>query len=347
MVRGGVDAVPHDRPVFYAGPHQVGGGVVVEYRNLGRSGLKVSEIALGNWLTHGGYVAEESATRCVNRAYELGINFFDTANAYMRGAAEEVLGRALRPYQRSSYVLATKLFWPMGDGPNDRGLSRKHVMEQCHASLKRLGVDYIDLYQCHRFDTSTPVDETLRAIDDLITQGKILYAGISEWTALQIASAVSFAREHNIDQIVSSQPQYSILYRTIEKDVIPLCEREGIGQVVFSPLAQGVLAGRYRPGQAPPQDSRAASEAANVIQRLMREDVLEAVEKLRPIAADLKLSLGQLSLAWVLRQANLSSAIIGASRPEQIDDNVGASGVKLDAATLQAIDDAVGAVVQR
>jgi aryl-alcohol dehydrogenase-like predicted oxidoreductase len=321
--------------------------VVVEYRNLGRSGLKVSEIALGNWLTHGGYVAEESATRCVNRAYELGINFFDTANAYMRGAAEEVLGKALRPYQRSSYVLATKLFWPMGDGPNDRGLSRKHVMEQCHASLKRLGVEYIDLYQCHRFDTNTPVDETLRAIDDLITQGKVLYAGISEWTALQIASAVSFAREHNIDQIVSSQPQYSILYRTIEKDVIPLCEREGIGQVVFSPLAQGVLAGRYRPGQAPPQDSRAASEAANVIQRLMREDVLEAVERLRPIAADLKLSLSQLSLAWVLRQPNLGSAIIGASRPEQIDDNVGASGVKLDAATLQAIDDAVGEVAQR
>jgi aryl-alcohol dehydrogenase-like predicted oxidoreductase len=321
--------------------------VVVEYRNLGRSGLKVSEIALGNWLTHGGYVAEDSATRCVNRAYELGINFFDTANAYMRGAAEEVLGKALRPYQRSSYVLATKLFWPMGDGPNDRGLSRKHVMEQCHASLKRLGVEYIDLYQCHRFDSNTPVDETLRAIDDLITQGKILYAGISEWTALQIASAVSFAREHNIDQIVSSQPQYSILYRTIEKEVIPLCEREGIGQVVFSPLAQGVLAGRSRPGQAPPQDSRAASEAANVIQRLMRNEVLEAVEKLRPIAADLKLSLSQLSLAWVLRQPNLSAAIIGASRPEQIDDNVGASGVKLDAATLQAIDDAVGEVAQR
>jgi voltage-dependent potassium channel beta subunit len=321
--------------------------VVVEYRNLGRSGLKVSEIALGNWLTHGGYVAEESATRCVNRAYELGINFFDTANAYMRGAAEEVLGRALRPYQRSSYVLATKLFWPMGDGPNDRGLSRKHVMEQCHASLKRLGVDYIDLYQCHRFDPSTPVDETLRAIDDLITQGKILYAGISEWTALQIASAVSFAREHNIDQIVSSQPQYSMLYRTIESEVIPLCEREGIGQVVFSPLAQGVLSGKYRPGQAPPNDSRAATEAGTFMRRLLGDEVLEAVEKLRPIAADLHLSLPQLALAWVLRQPNLSAAIIGASRPEQIDDNVAASGVKLDAATLQAIDDAVSAVAQR
>jgi len=319
----------------------------VEYRNLGRSGLKVSEIALGNWLTHGGYVAEEAAVRCVERAYDLGINFFDTANAYMRGAAEEVLGRALKQYRRSSYVLATKLFWPMDEGPNDRGLSRKHIMEQCHASLKRLGVDYIDLYQCHRYDPSTPVDETLRALDDLISQGKVLYAGISEWTALQIASAVSFAREHNIDQIVSSQPQYSMLYRTIESDVIPLCAREGIGQVVFSPLAQGVLSGKYRPGQAPPNDSRAATDAGTFMRRLLSDEVLEAVEKLRPIAADLHLSLPQLALAWVLRQPNVSAAIIGASRPEQIDDNVAASGVKLDAATLQAIDDAVGAVAQR
>lgn len=319
----------------------------MEYRNLGRSGLKVSEIALGNWLTHGGYVAEEAAVRCVERAYGLGINFFDTANAYMRGAAEEVLGRALKQYRRSSYVLATKLFWPMDEGPNDRGLSRKHIMEQCHASLKRLGVDYIDLYQCHRYDSSTPVDETLRAIDDLITQGKVLYAGISEWTALQIASAVSFAREHNIDQIVSSQPQYSMLYRTIESEVIPLCAREGIGQVVFSPLAQGVLSGKYRPGQAPPNDSRANTEAGTFMRRLLSDEVLEAVEKLRPIAADLHLSLPQLALAWVLRQPNVSAAIIGASRPEQIDDNVAASGVKLDAATLQAIDDAVGGVAQR
>jgi len=320
----------------------------VEYRNLGRSGLKVSVIALGNWLTHGGYVAEENAATCVHRAFDQGINFFDTANAYMRGAAEEVLGRALSQYRRSSYVLATKLFWPMDDGPNDRGLSRKHVMEQCHASLKRLGVDYIDLYQCHRFDPTTPVDETLRAIDDLITQGKVLYAGISEWTALQISSAVAFAREHNIDQIVSSQPQYSMLYRTIEREVIPLCEREGIGQVVFSPLAQGVLAGRYRPGQPPPADSRAASgDAGNFVRTWLRDDVLEGVEKLRPIAADLHLSLSQLALAWVLRQPNLSAAIIGASRPEQIDDNVGAAGVTLDEATLRAIDDAVGAVAQR
>ncbi len=320
----------------------------MEYRNVGRSGLKVSVIALGNWLTHGGYVAEDAATRCVHRAYDLGINFFDTANAYMRGAAEEVLGRALSQYPRSSYVLATKLFWPMGDGPNDRGLSRKHVMEQCHASLKRLNVDYVDIYQCHRFDPETPIDETLRAIDDLITQGKVLYAGISEWTALQISQAVSFAREHNIDQIISSQPQYSMLYRTIEREVIPLCEREGIGQIVFSPLAQGVLTGKYKPGQPPPPDSRAtAGSAAQFIQRWLSDDVLSAVQKLRPIAQDLNLSMTQLALAWVLRQQNVSSAIIGASRPEQIDDNVGAAGVRLDEATLNAIDDAVGRVAQQ
>jgi voltage-dependent potassium channel beta subunit len=320
----------------------------MEYRRLGRAGVKVSSIALGNWLTHGGYVAEEAAAACVRRAYDLGINLFDTANAYNRGAAEEVLGRALRQYRRSSYVLATKLFWPMGDGPNDKGLSRKHIMEQCHASLHRLGVDYIDLYQCHRYDAETPIDETLRALDDLISQGKVLYAGVSEWTAVQIDDAVAFAREHNIDQVISSQPQYSMLYRVIEHDVIPLCRREGIGQIVFSPLAQGVLTGKYKPGQAPPADSRAnAGDAANMIRRWLRDDVLEAVARLEPIARDHGISMGQLALAWVLRQPNVSSAIIGASRPQQIDDNVGAVGVTLDESTLQAIDEAVGAVVQR
>lgn len=320
----------------------------MEYRRLGRAGIKVSAIALGNWLTHGGYVAEETAATCVRRAYELGINLFDTANAYNRGAAEEVLGRALRSYPRSSYVLATKLFWPMGDGPNDRGLSRKHIMEQCHASLRRLGVDYVDLYQCHRYDVDAPLDETLRALDDLITQGKVLYAGVSEWSAVQIDDAVAFAREHNIDQIVSSQPQYSMLYRVIERDVIPLCEREGIGQIVFSPLAQGVLTGKYRPGQAPPQDSRAgAGEAGNPVRQWLRDEVLQAVARLEPIARDHNLSMSQLALAWVLRQPNVSSAIIGASRPQQIEDNIGAVGVALDAASLKAIDEVVGAVVQR
>jgi aryl-alcohol dehydrogenase-like predicted oxidoreductase len=320
----------------------------MEYRRLGRAGVKVSAIALGNWLTHGGYVAEEAAAACVRRAYDLGITLFDTANVYSRGAAEEVLGRALRSYPRSSYVLATKLFWPMGDGPNDRGLSRKHVMEQCHASLRRLGVEYVDLYQCHRYDAETPLDETLRAFDDLITQGKVLYAGVSEWTAVQIDDAVAFARQHNMDRIVSSQPQYSMLYRVPEREVIPLCEREGIGQIVFSPLAQGVLTGKYRPGQAPPADSRAgAGEFGNPIRNLLRDEVLEAVARLEPIARDLNLSMSQLALAWVIRQPNVSSAIIGASRPQQIDDNVGAVGVTLDEGTLAAIDEAVGAVVQR
>lgn len=320
----------------------------MEFRRLGRAGMRVSVISLGNWLTHGGYVAEQTAADCVRRAYDLGINLFDTANAYNRGAAEEVLGRALREYPRSSYVLATKLFWPMGDGPNDRGLSRKHVMEQCHASLRRLGVDYVDLYQCHRYDPETPLDETLRAFDDLITQGKVLYAGVSEWSAVQIDDAVAFAREHHLDQIVSSQPQYSMLYRTIERDVLPLCAREGIGQIVFSPLAQGVLTGKYRPGQAPPADSRAnAGDAGAFVQRWLRDDVLTAVDRLRPIAQDLGISLSQLALAWVLRQPSVSSAIIGASRPQQIEDNVGAVGVTLGDDMLHAIDEAVGAVAQR
>jgi voltage-dependent potassium channel beta subunit len=319
----------------------------MEYRRLGRAGVKVSAIALGNWLTHGGYVAEETAAACVRRAYDLGINLFDTANVYSRGAAEEVLGRALRDYPRSSYVLATKLFWPMGDGPNDRGLSRKHVMEQCQASLRRLGVDYIDLYQCHRYDPQTPLDETLRAFDDLITQGKVLYAGVSEWSAVQIADAVAFAREHNVDQFVSNQPQYSMLYRTIERDVLPLCEREGIGQIVFSPLAQGVLTGKYKPGQAPPADSRATSEAGDAVRPWLRDDVLEAVGRLTPIARDLGLSMSQFALAWVLRQPIVSSAIIGASRPQQIEDNVGAVGVTLGDDALRAVDEALQAVAQR
>jgi aryl-alcohol dehydrogenase-like predicted oxidoreductase len=320
----------------------------MEYRRLGRAGAKVSVIGLGNWLTHGGYVAEQKAIACIRHAYDLGINFFDTANAYNRGAAEQVLGRGLRAYDRSSYFLATKVYWPMGDGPNDRGLSRKHLVEQCHASLKRLGVEYLDLYQCHRYDVDTPLDETLRALDDLISQGKVLYAGISEWQAEQIADAVAYADRHDLDRIISSQPQYNMLFRTIEKDVIPLCEREGIGQIVWSPLAQGVLTGKYHPGQAPPADSRAASGDAGAPMRdYLREDILTAVDKLRPIAERNNLTMSQLALAWVLRQKNVSSAIVGASRPEQLDDNTKAAGVALDSATLTAIDDAVNAVVRR
>jgi len=320
----------------------------MQYRRLGRTGTKVSTISLGNWLTHGGYVEEQTAITCVKRAYELGITFFDTANVYRRGAAEEVLGRALRDYPRPSYVLASKVFFPMGEGPNDRGLSRKHIMEQAHASLKRLDVEYLDLYQCHRYDIDTPLDETLRALDDLVSQGKILYAGVSEWSAVQIADSVAFSREHNADQIVSNQPSYSILARRIERDIIPLCAREGIGQVVFSPLAQGVLTGKYRPGQPPPSGSRGATggEASQFMGNVLREEVLQAVEGLRPIAEGMGITMSQLALAWVLRQENVSSAIIGASRPEQIDDNAAAAEIVLDEPTLQAIDEAVGPVVQ-
>lgn len=320
----------------------------MEYRRLGRAGVKVSVISLGNWLTHGGYIDEEAAIASVRRAYDAGINFFDTANAYMRGAAETVLGKALAAYPRNSYFVASKVFFPMGEGPNDRGLSRKHIIEQCNASLKRLNLEYLDLYQCHRYDVDTPLDETLRALDDLVSQGKILYAGVSEWTAVQIGDAVSFAREHNMDQIVSNQPQYSILHRVIERDVVPLSLREGIGQVVFSPLAQGVLSGKYKPGQAPPAGTRATEDKANMFMgELLRDQVLEAVQQLQPIAADYGLTQAQLALAWVLNRPGITSAIIGASRPEQIEENVVAAGVKLDEQTLQAIDEIVGAVVRR
>ncbi|MDB5074772.1 MAG: aldo/keto reductase [Chloroflexi bacterium] len=321
----------------------------MQYRRLGRAGVKVSAISFGNWLTHGGYVEEQTAITCVEYAYDRGINLFDTANAYRRGAAEEVLRRALSAYRRESYVLATKVYFPMGEGPNDRGLSRKHIMEQAHASLRRLGVDYIDLYQCHRYDPETPLDETLRALDDLMTQGKILYAGVSEWGAEQLSDAVIFAREHNIDQIVSNQPRYNILQRQIERNVLPVCEREGIGLVVYSPLAQGVLTGKYRPGQPPPPDTRAGTvgEPSEFIGDLMQDDVLSAVQRLRPIADRLGITMSQLALAWVLRLESVSSAIIGASRPDQIYENVIAVDVELDEATLQDIDAAVEPVVQR
>jgi aryl-alcohol dehydrogenase-like predicted oxidoreductase len=319
----------------------------MEYRRLGDSGVKVSEISLGSWLTYGGSVAEEQATACINRAYEIGINFFDTANVYRRGAAEEIVGRALKAFDRDSYFLATKVYFPMGEGPNDSGLSRKHITEQCHASLRRLGVDYVDLYQCHRYDENTPLEETLRALDDLVRQGKVLYVGVSEWTAEQISDALRIAREMNLDRIVSNQPQYNMIQRRIEPDVIPLCEREGIGQVVFSPLAQGVLTGKYSPGDAPGEGTRASDPETNVfMQQLMNEDVLSAVEGLRSVASDAGLSMPQLALAWVLRQENVSSAIIGASRPDQVEDNAAASDVQLSADTLSEIDRILGGVTR-
>jgi aryl-alcohol dehydrogenase-like predicted oxidoreductase len=266
----------------------------------------------------------------------------------MRGAAEEIVGRALRDFERDSYFLATKVYFPMGEGPNDRGLSRKHITEQFHASLKRLGVDYIDLYQCHRYDENTPLEETLRTLDDLVRQGKVLYIGVSEWTDDQISDALRIAGEMNLDRIVSNQPQYNMIQRRIEDGVIPLCEREGVGQVVFSPLAQGVLTGKYRPGDAPEEGTRAADPEFNrFMQQLMNEEVLSAVDGLRSVASQANLSMPQLALAWVLRQDNVSSAIIGASRPEQVYDNAAASGVKLPADVVSEIDGILDGVIQR
>ncbi len=320
----------------------------MEYRRLGGSGVKVSEISLGSWLTYGGSVAEEQATACVHKAYEIGINFFDTANVYMRGTAEEIVGRALRGFDRDSYFLATKVFFPMGDGPNDRGLSRKHITEQCHASLKRLGVDYVDLYQCHRYDENTPLEETLRTLDDLVRQGKVLYIGVSEWTADQISDALRITKQMNLDRIVSNQPRYNMIQRQIEAGVVPLSEREGVGQVVFSPLGQGILTGKYRPGEAPQRGTRAADPESNrFMQQLMNEEVLSAVEGLRPVASEAGLSMGQLALAWVLRRENVSSAIIGASRPEQVEDNAAASGATLSPDAISEIDRILDGVIVR
>ncbi len=315
----------------------------MQYRHLGKYGVRVSEVALGSWLTYGGATENETATRCIEKAYDLGINFFDTANGYARGKSEEVVGKALSAYPRESYFLATKVYFPMGDGPNDRGLSRKHIFEQCHASLKRLNMDYIDLYQCHRYDTETPLEETLMALDDLARQGKILYAGVSQWSAEQIASAADYCRRAGLHPLVSNQPYYNMLGREIEKEVIPVSEREGLGQVVYSPLAQGVLSGKYKPGAALPEGSRAADPEQNMFLNggKLDQETLVKVEKLGPIAAGAGLSMSQLALAWCLRQPNVSSVIIGASRPEQIEDNAGAAGVTLSADVLAAIDAAL------
>ena len=313
----------------------------MQYRHLGKYGVKVSEVALGSWLTYGGATEDEAARACIEKAYDLGINFFDTANVYARGKSEEVVGKALAAYVRDSYFLATKVYFPMGDGPNDRGLSRKHIFEQCNLSLKRLGTDYIDLYQCHRYDSETPLEETLVALDDLARQGKILYAGVSEWSAGQIAHAMDYVRGAGLHPIVSNQPYYNMIGRGIEKEVIPLCEREGIGQVVFSPLAQGVLTGKYKPGQALPEGSRAADPGQNMFMNggKLDDDVLVKVEKLGEIASGAGLSMAQLALAWCLRQKNVSSVIIGASRPAQVEDNAGASGKTLSDDVLAAIDE--------
>jgi voltage-dependent potassium channel beta subunit len=320
----------------------------MEFRHLGRSGLKVSEIAYGNWITHGSQVEEDAANACVRAALEEGITTFDTADVYAGTRAEEVLGRALKGQRRESLEIFTKVYWPTGDGQNDRGLSRKHIFESIHGSLRRLQTDYVDLYQAHRFDHETPLEETLKAFDDLVRQGKVLYVGVSEWRAEEIARALKIADEMGLDRIVSNQPQYSMLWRVIESEVVPLCEKEGIGQIVWSPIAQGVLTGKYKPGKAPPAGSRATAESgAAFIKRLMGDDILTRVQRLRPIAEEAGLSMAQLAVAWVLQNPNVSAAIIGATRPEQVHDNVKAAGVTLDGELVKRIDDILDPVVQR
>lgn len=322
----------------------------MNYRRLGNSGLKVSEVGLGSWLTYGSSTEADISDRCIQFAFECGINFFDTANGYARGAAEIAVGKTLSKFPRESFVLATKVFMGMGDGPNDHGLSRKHIFEQCHASLKRLGVDYIDLYQAHRFDADVPVEETLLAFNDLVKQGKILYYGVSEWTGDQITDAVHRAEANRLRAITSNQPQYSLLARGIEKSVIPVCETAGIGQVVFSPLAQGLLTGKYKAGQPAPAGSRASDPRQNeflktgeldtyVHDRVRVDDaLLVRIQGFVAIADEIGLSPSQMALAWCLRQPNVASVIIGASRPEQIQDNIGAAGVVLTSDVLNKID---------
>ncbi len=317
----------------------------MNYRSIGRSGLKVSEIALGNWVTHGGQVGDEAARSCVYAAIESGINFFDTADIYERGKAETVLGSVLKDHVRRHLVIATKVFWSMSDDPNDRGLSRKHIMESCEGSLRRLQTDYVDLYQAHRYDKRVPLEETLRAFEDLVRQGKVLYIGVSEWNADQISDALRIAKEMGFDRIISSQPQYSMLWRVPEAEVIPLCRKEGIGQIVWSPLAMGVLTGKYMPGQPPPKDSR-ASYGQGISGEFLSDDTLRAVQNLKPIAAEVGLSMAGLALAWILQNDNVSAAIIGATRPEQVTENVAASGVELTADVMHKIDEVLAGVFE-
>jgi len=314
----------------------------MEYRRLGRSGLQLSEIGLGSWLTYGNAVELETARECHRKAFDLGINFFDTANVYAIGDAERCLSKIVPDFPRDEYVLATKCYFRMGEKPNQSGLSRKHIMEQCNLSLQRLGVDYVDLYQCHRYDENTPLDETLRALDDLVTAGKVLYVGVSEWSAEQILDAHRIADQLGLDPIVSNQPCYNMLRREIERAVIPVSEHLGVGQVVYSPLGQGVLTGKYSGGKIP-EDSRAADDRQNqFIKGYLKPENIEKADKLKPVAEEAGLSLAQLAVAWCLRQPNLTSAIVGASRPEQVEDNVGASGVELSDEVLRKIDEIVG-----
>jgi aryl-alcohol dehydrogenase-like predicted oxidoreductase len=321
----------------------------MDYRHLGRSGLVISEIIYGNWLTHGSQVENEAATACVRAALDAGITTFDTADVYANTAAETVLGEALKGERRESLEILTKVYWPTGPkGWNDTGLGRKHIMESINGSLRRLGTDYVDLYQAHRFDVTTPLEETMSAFADVVHSGKAHYIGVSEWTAEQIRAGAALARELRIP-FVSSQPQYSMLWRVIEDEVVPTCEELGLGQIVWSPIAQGVLTGKYVPGQPLPAGSRATDEkgGANMIKRFMRDEVLERVQQLTPVADEVGLSMAQLAVAWVLQNRNVSGAIIGASRPEQVTENVKAAGVRLPAEVMARIDEVLGDVVDR
>jgi aryl-alcohol dehydrogenase-like predicted oxidoreductase len=317
----------------------------MQHRFLGRSGLKVSEISYGNWITHGSQVEEDAAVSCVNAALDVGITTFDTADVYAGTRAEAVLGRALKGLRRESLEIFTKVYWPTGEGPNDRGLSRKHITESINGSLRRLGTDYVDLYQAHRFDHETPLEETMRAFDDLVRAGKVLYVGVSEWDADQIRRAVEIADRMGFDRLISNQPQYSMLYRVIEAEVVPTSVELGLGQIVWSPIAQGVLTGKYLPGQPPPEGSRATDPTSgHFTERLRTEPILTAVQQLKPLAEQSGLTMAQLAVAWVLQHDFISSAIVGASRPEQVLDNAAASGVTLGADLMAEIDTVLAGV---
>ncbi len=318
----------------------------MKYRTLGDAGVKLSEIGLGGWLTFGNALEEQRARDIMNKAFDVGINFFDTANAYANGRCEEAWGHLLKDRRREGIVLATKVFFPMGDGPNDRGLSRKHIMEQCHASLRRLKTDYVDLYQCHRYAAkgladAVPLEETIRAMDDLIHQGKVLYWGFSEWPASKIAEALLICDRGGYYKPRGSQPQYSAVHRTIEKEVLPLCEKAGIGQVVWSPLAQGVLTGKYKPNQPAPADSRAADSRQNEFMSdlVTNQERLEKVQHLKPLAEENGLTMAQLALAWCLQRSGITSCIIGATRPGQVEENAKASGAELSPEVFRRMDE--------
>ena len=311
----------------------------MRYRRLGTSDLEVSEISLGSWLTYGGGVPDDQARACVDAAFAAGINFIDTANVYALGKAEEFLGDVLQGRPRDSYVLATKLYFPMDDTGRNQGLSREQVSKQIDDSQRRLRTDHVDLYQCHRYDSATPLEETMEALTEVVRSGKARYIGFSEWSAPQIQASLDLSRERGLEAFVSSQPQYSLLWREPEREVIPLCRENGISQIVWSPLAQGALTGKYRPGSAPPEGSRAThARMGRMMGGLLADDVLERVQRLVPIAERLGITMAQLALAWVLREPNVASAIVGASRPEQVRDNAAASGIELDEETLGEIE---------